>query len=401
MLEASHRAGGWIRSEFRQEGVLEWGPNTLMAGKDWLDLVRDLKLPLLHSSAQNRRRFLWVNNQRHQLPTNPAAFLATRLLSFDAKMSVFKDLLAARSLARDDGTIAEFISTVFHPEILEKFVQPFVSGIFAGNVDELSAAACFPKLWDAKKESGSVIRGLLKSKRDRTTMISFPLGLEEIVKGLSHELGASIYLQHPSLSVQKEARGWCVQSPYGLHRFSSLVMATPSSPTASLLASLLDEESTDFLKVIRYEDVMVWNTIFKKEASFQSGFGCLVPRSEGTALLGSLWSSEVFPGRGDAHYLVSSQFFSGSRIPSRPEEFIPLLCKILGLPEKSLIHSEARRYEKAIPQLALFHRQKVEALRSKLPQGLFLAGNYLDGVGLSNVIKTSKDVAQRIYESRF
>ncbi len=58
------------------------------------------------------------------------------------------------------------------------------------------------------------------------------------------------------------------------------------------------------------------------------------------------------------------------------------------------------RYSDAIPQYHVGHRAKVERFRALTDRpGLFVIGNYLDGVSLNDCVRTGTQAAERIIES--
>lgn len=402
VFESASRCGGWIKSEKRDGEWLEWGPNTLMADRAWLELIQNLKLKPIFPAGNSRKRFIWKNSNRFCVPLNPLSFLFSPIISAEAKFTIFKDLIGTRRAPARDLSVSDFFRTYLHSDILDYLIEPFVRGIFSGNVDELSMEACFPKVWKGFQEKGSIVRGLFSqmkaSKAGRRKMLSFEAGLEELPRALAHELGASLFLNHQVTEIKgKAGEGFEIKTSFGLYCCSAVVVTTPSGIAQSLLKSYIPSASSNFLLALPYRRVGVWNTIFERPKNFKSGFGCLVPRLEKTQLLGSLWPSEIFSQRSSGQKLVSSQFFSGQNIPEDPKIELPLLKKILGIAQDPL-YSEMKNYSRAIPQFAIGHTESVKRLKESLPAGIYVAGNYLDGVGLTSVFETARETADRIYQ---
>lgn len=396
VFESTSRCGGWLSSEFVDGNLIEWGPNTLMADSQWLRLATDLNLAPLFPAPLSRARYIWKNARRFSVPMGLGSLISSSLISWAAKKSLLMDLISKRKPPTQDSSISDFCTTYLHSEILDYLVEPMVRGIFSGNVDELSMEACFPKLWRGFQKKGSIIRGLLSQKGPRRRMLSFPKGLEEITKALAHELGASVFLSHSVEKISFEAdQRFKFQTSHGAYAFSDVILASPSMVTAELLRSHLPASSVNFMLSIPYRRVAVWNCIFKRPENFVSGFGCLIPRTEKTQTLGSLWSSEIFRERSRGDQIVASQFFSGQDIPENPEVELPLLQKILGVSEEPL-YSKMKIYPKAIPQFSLGHADSVRRLRENLPSRVHLVGNYLDGVGLTSVFETADSVTRSI-----
>jgi oxygen-dependent protoporphyrinogen oxidase len=66
----------------------------------------------------------------------------------------------------EDESIRSFISRRFSPLVADRLVSAVVSGIYAGDIGELSARACFGRLWHAERRYGSIIRGLSKASKE-------------------------------------------------------------------------------------------------------------------------------------------------------------------------------------------------------------------------------------------
>lgn len=402
LFEATQRVGGWVRSEIRDGRLIEWGPQTLMANQAWRDLIAELRLEAFEPGLEGRYRYIWFKNQKVKLPLGPIQFFRSPLLSFSAKIRILTEVFRTTKISESDLSLADFMTRVFHSDLVHNILDPFVGGIFAGDVYRLSARACFSKIWDAVEESGSVVRGMSKRKSsDRPRMLSFRSGLGEIVSALEQILKDDILFQVRNIKIESASSGSELKLRFNdqIEVFDYIIVACPAKAAASVLGDLIPENDLNFLNEIRYQRVGVWNAVFQRPDDFQSGFGVLVPRSAQQAILGSLWSSEIFKGRTLKNELTATQFFAGNSIPENPVEHLPFLKKLLGISSDPL-WQDYRVHENAIPQFDLNHRSRVENLRRHLPQGIQLSSNYLDGVGLTHVITTAKLATNEILERK-
>jgi len=380
--------GGWLKSEKREGAVLEWGPNTLMASPEWFDLFRMLGLKPQLPRPQSKHRFIILNDRLQKLPGGPLSFLFTSAISWSSKSLILADFFRREIPSEDDMSLHDFALRYLNQEILDRLLQPFVSGVHAGDVKELSLKSCFPRLWAGLQAEGSVLRGLRAQSRggSRSQMVTFAGGLEDIVKALAHELGARIHLETKVEALAKQPGGnWLVKTRFGEEAFDQIVLASPAFEAARLLESLIPHTQRQTLVEIPYQRVMVWNLICEKTSAFPKGFGCLVPRTEGTALLGSLWRSQIFDAAAEPNRVTLSQFFSGTQIPEDLNQYEAQIRRWFPGLGRSLL-SETRTYERGIPQLLLGHQQKMDEVIRTLPPGVSLVGNYIDGVGLLAVM---------------
>ena len=135
------------------------------------------------------------------------------------------------------------------------------------------------------------------------------------------------------------------------------------------------------------------------------GFGMLIPKVEGFKILGTIFSSSLFPNRAPAGHLTLTSYVGGERYPElaslSPEQLFALTCEdlrvLLGVKAKPTFQ-HAVFYPKAIPQYNLGYgdyRELMNQIESKAP-GFFLAGHYRDGVSLSDSIVSGCNVVDRI-----
>src|SRR6202044_1910427 len=95
----------------------------------------------------------------------------------------------------DDESIASFVRRKFGREILDYLVAPFVSGVYAGDPEQLSLRAAFPSMEQWEREYGSVVRGAIKSrpagqeKTTRAALCSFRKGVAELPRALASKFG--------------------------------------------------------------------------------------------------------------------------------------------------------------------------------------------------------------------
>jgi oxygen-dependent protoporphyrinogen oxidase len=134
------------------------------------------------------------------------------------------------------------------------------------------------------------------------------------------------------------------------------------------------------------------------------GFGMLIPKLEGFKILGTIFSSSLFPNRAPARHLTLTSYVGGERYPELaslpPEKLFALVCEdlrvLLGVKGKPTFQHSVF-YPRAIPQYNVGfgrYRELMNEAEAKA-SGLFLAGHYRDGVSLSDSIVSGCNVAER------
>jgi oxygen-dependent protoporphyrinogen oxidase len=133
----------------------------------------------------------------------------------------------------------------------------------------------------------------------------------------------------------------------------------------------------------------------------------LIPRVEGFKILGTIFSSSLFPNRAPAGHLTLTSYIGGERFPelaSLPaRELFALTCEdlrvLLGIRGKPTFQHSVF-YPKAIPQYVVGYgryRSLMNSIEQNAP-GFFLAGHYRDGISLSDSIVSGCNVAERVTE---
>src|SRR6266853_381409 len=133
----------------------------------------------------------------------------------------------------------------------------------------------------------------------------------------------------------------------------------------------------------------------------------LIPKVEGFKILGTIFSSSLFPDRAPAGHLTLTSYIGGERYPElaslSPEKLFTLTCDdlrvLLGVRGNPTFQHSVF-YPRAIPQYNVGYgryRTLMSELETKTP-GLFLAGHYRDGVSLSDSIVSGCNVGERVAE---
>jgi oxygen-dependent protoporphyrinogen oxidase len=418
LLEQEERCGGVIRS-FQREGVLfEAGPQSFLLNAPLAELVSEIGLEdaLLFGNPR-APRFVVVGGRLRSVPMGPVGMLFSSLLSAGTKRRLFGEPFGRTTPPEEDESIAGFIRRKFGADLLDRMVAPMVGGIYAGDVERLSLRSAFPALHDWETHYGSVVRGMMKSRRgggsSRGRLAALRDGNESLAARLAERLGEKVARRTRALALRRAASGsgasFEIECDAAGRRetipASAVVVAAPAGAAASLLAPLVPAAAS--LAGIEYAPVAVVGASYSSEHLQQplDGFGFLVPRAERMRVLGTVWNSSLFPGRAPEGQVTLTSFVGGATDPSAaalPEE--PLyqtveseLRRILGIFFAPRVRF-AQRWPRAIPQYNLGHAELVRRVRGALDQtpGIYLAGSYLGGPAVGACVETANRVAQQV-----
>ena len=405
LFEAAREPGGVVRSEKRDGYLLELGPNTVRPTPELWELVESLGLAGESLLANPRTpRFVDYGGRLHRVPMSPGALFSTRLLSWRGKARLLGEPFVARVGARRaaDESVESFFSRRLGPEIAERLVEPFVSGIWAGRADRLSAAEAFPSPARWEREAGSIFRGALRDRRGHPKaaspaprgLLSFREGLGALPHRLAQELGPRARLGSRVDSLVRSGDGWRVSAGGQETTVDRVVLSTPARDAASLVESIAFEAAAA-LREIPHAPIVVLHVSSPATAARLDGFGHLVAPAADRRILGAIWSSSLFPDRAPAGRALFTVFLGGARDPAALDlsdgELVDAASRDLsavGLPG-SLEVVRVTRYPVAIPQYEVGHASRIETISraEERHPGLFFLGSYRGGVSVGDVVR--------------
>lgn len=422
VLERDATPGGTMRTIHDAGWLVETGPNSALETTPLFgEMFEGLGIleERLYADPAADRRYILRGGKLHPLPMSPPAFLASSLWTIRGKARLLKEPFIGRSDREE--TIAEFVERRLGREFLDYAINPFVAGVYAGNPEELSVRAAFPRLYALEEKYGGLIRGMIMGARerkkraekakDRARMFSFRNGMETFPLAAARSLGDRLWLEcgveeiaclpDGRFRVRANRKG----APAELSA-DAVVIAVPAH-VAGRLVRPLSAAVADVLGKVYYPPVAEVFLGFPAAAMTRplDGFGYLIPAKEGRNILGTIWSSSLFPGRAPAGHVALTTFVGGSRQP-----------RLAGLDEKELIrtvlgelrtimgvtgepvYTNVIRWDQAIPQYNLGYGaalQEIDALEERMP-GLFFCSNFRGGIAVGDCIMSGERTARRI-----
>jgi len=420
ILETSHRAGGVISTQKINDFLIEAGPHTFSSlNEDIFDLVKELEIEdlLLESNPESKKRYVYLNNKLTPVPSGPIELFKSDVLSKDGKMTLLEEFFIKKE--EQEESIEDFFTRRFGREVLKNFIQPFLNGVYAGDVKKLSANAVFPRLKDLEGKFNSIILGVLLSQDFRRAfkklkMYSFRHGMETITDAMYERLKSKVTLSAKDIEITKAKDFFIVNFKSNNKSISyttnSVLFAIPAHKMTDYGYIIPNNHLSDFTG-IEYMPVATINqatdkTNLKKELD---GFGFLCTKEPHRKLLGTIWTSSIFPDRAPENKVLLTSYTGGAyykRVMDQPEEEIKNLtakevAEILGISDPGLIETINMKVNQfAIPQYNMGHLEKVRRIEELMDKnhGLFFTGNYLHGISVNDTIKTSKSVVKKINE---
>nr|UXE45755.1 protoporphyrinogen oxidase [uncultured bacterium] len=254
IVEAASRPGGVIQSVEKDAYLLEQGPQSFSGTPLLYELCAELGLnEQLVEAPHAAPRFVLLGGKLVPIPMSPPAFLSSDLLGWKTKFAILTEVLRTSRPLEPDESIAAFTRRKFSAEMLDRLVGPFVSGIYAGDPEQISLRAAFPRIYEAETSSGSVARGMFRAKksqvgvpqsrlRRRPGLLSFRSGNESLPNALADKLGSKLWRNIEVSDIRRTESGFLVRSQKlgasGEISCQRLVVATPTKVAAALLEQL-------------------------------------------------------------------------------------------------------------------------------------------------------------------
>jgi oxygen-dependent protoporphyrinogen oxidase len=421
ILESEKKAGGKIWTDKVDGFLCEGGVNGFLDNRPGtLELVSRLSLTPLRSNDNARKRFIFSGGKLHNLPSSPPAFFASNLLSLPGRLRILWEMFAPKG-SGDDETLASFAKRRLGKEALDKLIDPMASGIFAGDPEKMSFKSCFPKVYNLEQKYGSLIRGMMKLRKEGKksgkkveagpggVLTSFFDGMQMMIDALTRSLGDRLQTGVQVVSADKKGDQYVVHLSNGTQiEAEAVVFATPAFETSGMVKDI-DKGLSSALAEIYYPSISVICLGYKREKIKHpvDGFGFLIPGKEGRKILGTLWDSSIFPNRAPEGYVLLRSMLGGARMSDLAlkdsEKLIHLvmgeLKDIMGIdvdPDFAKVYTHNR----GIPQYFLGHEKRLERIDSIIGRfkKMYITGNAYRGIGVNDCIENSMKLAERIVQ---
>lgn len=423
ILECSNRVGGQIHT-FREDGfVFESGPNTgVISYPEVAELFEALspacQLETAHEEA--KRRLIWKGNSFRALPSGLLSAITTPLFTLGDKFRILGEPFRAKG-TNPDESVGELAARRLGKSFLNYAVDPFLSGVYAGDPLKLITRYALPKLYNLEQQYGGFIKGTIakarlpKTERDRLAtkkVFSAAGGLENLAKAMAEAIGSrNITLSASGVTVRPSEKGWLAtyttsEGEQLMH--ANKVVTTSGAYTLPDLLPFIPREDMDKISNLQYAPVVQASVGIRNTGSLRfNAFGGLVPSCEKKDVLGILFPAACFDNRAPKEGALFSFFIGGVK---RAE-----LTRLTDDELKGLITHEFHamlkfpiqvqpdmirifRHPHAIPQYGLSSGERfatIDQLEARYP-GLILAGNMKGGIGMTDRIRQATGIAENL-----
>ena len=413
LLEKSNQPGGAIRSHSEEGYLAEWGAH------GFLDNCLESRVIVHLAGLANELekapltkfvRYICLQGKLNAIPQQPGAIIRAPLIPWTSKLRIMADLW--KKPMKDEPTVADWIQYRFGSALLP-FADAVFTGTYAGDINRLKIDGVMPGIRALEKNSGSIIRGLWKKRKEKTekkkglpAMTSFHAGMGRLAQGLASSLEANREIMYGTTAraIEKRKTGWRVRTGRNSFDCRHLVTALPVNQALPLLAGINDIPAPP-LQSVPEARIATVALGFADRAQIPFGFGYLAPEVEQRFTLGALFSSHMFPGRAPTGRQLLEALVGGRRHPDRLElsdeelinEVYADLQNLMDLPDPPSF-ARVLRPKNGIPQLedgypALLTWRR--HLQTALPD-LHICGFGWQGIGINDMTREAWKAAKAI-----
>jgi oxygen-dependent protoporphyrinogen oxidase len=405
LYEADRTLGGKIHTVDLHGRPLELGPDAFLARvPEAVDLCRAVGLGDDLLAPATGVAHVWQRGRLRRLPEGlvlgiPSDVLAVArsgvLSPAGLLRAALEPLLPGRPLDHD-ATVAEVVAGRFGPEVLERLVDPLVSGINAGDTRRLSVDATTPQLAALARGHRSLVLGARNVAAARRPgdpiFLTVPDGLRRLVRALRDRLvHADVRTEAPVTSLTDLAA-------------EAVVLAVPAFAAAELLSERAPA-AAEGLGSIEYASVVLTVLAYPAGAVGRSldGSGFLVPRREGRLMTACSWASAKWPHwarEGEVLLRVSAGRAGDSRALDLDDDTLverlhAEVAEAMAITAPPL-WSQVARWPRSFPQYPVGHLQHVDAIEAALPPDIQVAGAAYRGVGIPACIASARRAIDRL-----
>jgi protoporphyrinogen/coproporphyrinogen III oxidase len=429
LIEASHRLGGVIETVKKDGFVIEKGPDSILERKkSALQLIEEVGLKDKVISNTAGKSYILVKGKLHSIPegsfmgipTKVSPFVFSGLFSPLGKLRAAGDFVLPKGKPQKDQALGTFFRRRLGDEVVENLIEPLLSGIYAGDIDQLSLMSLFPNFYNIEQEHRSLVLGLnrtmpappkkvQKQPTRKGMFISLTTGLEELVLQVEKRLQEGTVLKGVAVNkVSRESDGYSLQLSNGeVEKADSVVMAIDHNHAQKMLS---DYAFMDVFKEMSSTSVANVAMAFPKSAIKQDieGSGFVVSRNSDFRITACTWTHKKWPGSTPDDMALLRCYVGKPDdqevVEMSDEEIINIaltdLNKTMNITSKPLFYV-VTRWKKTMPQYTVGHKERIQTVKESLSKelpGLFLAGSSFEGVGIPDCIDQGHAAVKKVLE---
>jgi oxygen-dependent protoporphyrinogen oxidase len=441
LVEKEEWLGGKILTEQVDGFTVEGGPDCFLAEKPYVGqwaAKLGIEDRLMCSNEATKRTYVLSQGKLHELPEGLMGLVPTKILPFalspfiswPGKFRMALDFILPKKHDNDDETLGSFVRRRLGQEALDKIAEPLIGGIHAGDPEQMSLKASFPRFLQMEQNYGSLMRAMLAARRKmppavkkpepgkpkKTFFMTFQGGMAEFTDAIVKRLDPRKIMTGKEVTAIEKMTGPEGRTKYIVHiqgmepvEADAVVVAAPSHNAAEILKKVDDVIAGKLAEIPQATSATVSMAFRRADLKKpMEAFGFLCPMCEKRKIMAVTYSSTKWNNRTPGEdYVLLRAFVGGARnqelVMQTDEEMIAMVRREL----KDIIDLDAEpvmtriyRWVKGMPQYTIGHLDRVAAVEeraAKIP-GLYIAGGSYRGVGVGDCADVGAKAAEKAVE---
>ncbi|KZZ84529.1 protoporphyrinogen oxidase [Bacillus sp. SJS] len=426
LIEASPRLGGKIQTVQKNGCIIERGPDSFLERKASApQLVRELGLENQLVNNSTGRSYVLLKDGLHPIPggavmgipTQVRPFVTSGLFSLSGKLRAAGDFVLPKGEHKGDQSLGQFFRRRLGDEVVENLIEPLLSGIYAGDIDNLSLMSTFPQFYKTEQEHRSLILGMKKSlpsasqkhdpSRKKGIFQTLTGGLQSLIEALESSLNTVSIMKGTKVTALKKSPSgtYTIELSGGTVMDADAVIMTIPHESAGIL---MKDREFDYFRTMPSTSVANVAMIFPKEnvRMLKEGTGFVISRNGGYSITACTWTNKKWPHTAPEDKVILRAYVGKpgdeTIVDQTDEQLVNIVLEdlkkamdITGLPEDYVVS----RWKQAMPQYNVGHRDNVQRIYNYVSReyaGLFLAGASFEGVGLPDCIDQGKAAVKQV-----
>lgn len=433
LIEGKSQLGGKIQTVKRDGFVIERGPDSfLIRKKSMTELAKAVGVGDELVKNATGQAYIWLNQELYPIPagsvmgipTQLRPFMRTGLFSVVGKLRAMGDLVLPKTKSEGDQSLGHFFKRRLGNEVVENLIEPLLSGVYAGDIDQMSLQSTYPQFSVVEKNHRSLIKGMRKTATNQApgrnganvkkegVFYSFKNGLDTLVTAIEEQLDDIEILKSTFVeAIDQKDEQTVLTVDDGLKIEADAVILTTGHEVARRLFqpySVLQQ-----LGNIPTTSVATIALAFPEDAISQKeqGTGFLVARKSGLSITACTWLHRKWPMTTPKGKVLLRAFVGkvgDDAIVDLPDadierivlEELSQIMDIKAEPDFSIV----TRWKEDRPQYRVGHKELVreakEQLKAVFPT-VWLAGASYEGVGLPDCVDQGEEAAVEVLAQLF
>ena len=406
IFDSSKSIGGNISTKNEKGFICENGPNTVLINNESVKyLISDLKIKndVIYPNKNNNKRFLIKKGKLIKIPMSLGQFIKSNILSLSAKIRIFFEIFIKKS--DNNFSVYDFFKRRFGKEFHDVLIEPFLTGVYAGNTRKMSIKYVLKKIWDLEQNYGSVTLGFIKKKSRNISPKSFNFknGLSNLTNTIHQKIKDKIKFNSKITSISKIGNLYEITVNNDIkYRCNKLISTIPAYALSKII---FDKKLSQTLKKIYYCPIYVLHLGLEKQKIKNdiSGFGVLTKPSDNKSFLGIIFNSRIFPHVAPSDKDLMTVMVGGTRQEQLLKTDKDLLFDKIVRDIRKLISYDGRiimkhdfLWDKGIPQYGLDHDYIINEIKNfeNKNKDFHIMGNYVNGISVSDCIEKASAVSK-------